>query len=174
MNLKESIESLAIRIAQAINTKSAIGHTHDDSELISIDWDKVQNHPTTLSDYGILDAINVTENVALPLQGVDLLSCVSSYTTTAANQLIFQLPIAKYRSAKFIIQLSSGSSYQMTELSAMHDGTNVFVLENSAITNAGTVGDFSVDINAGNMRVLITPAVANVSCFASITATKIN
>lgn len=86
---------------------------------------------------------------------------VLTTTTTSADQVVTTLPIATYRSAKFQIQISSGSAYAMTEISMIHNGTTVFMTEYGTVMTGASLASFDADISGGNMRLLVTPVNAS-------------
>ena len=86
-------------------------------------------------------------------------------TSTTANQIICALPIATFQSCKYIVSAKEGTNVHMTEISAIHNGTNVYVTESNEIISNTSVGTFSVDINSGNMRLLVTPSTTGSTIF---------
>ena len=93
-------------------------------------------------------------------------STLSSTTFTTANtnsnQTIYSIPTATYRSAKLVVQLTSGTSYQVTELLIIHDGTNAFMTQyNDVRTTSTSLGTFDSSITSGNLNLLFTPTNAS-------------
>ena len=87
-------------------------------------------------------------------------------TTTSTSQVsITNLPIASYRSAEYLIQVTEGTKYHVTKIIAIHDGTNVTFNEYGTITTHSSLATFTLDINSGNMRLLVTPASTNSTTF---------
>tara|TARA_Y100001958_G_C21210827_1_gene536548 strand:- start:584 stop:1075 length:492 start_codon:yes stop_codon:yes gene_type:complete len=81
-------------------------------------------------------------------------------STTNANQVVDSFAAATFRCAKFLIQVTSGSSYQSSELLAIHDGSTVYITEYASISTGSTLATFDADINSGNVRLLTTPTNA--------------
>jgi hypothetical protein len=97
--------------------------------------------------------------------GVNTNSVLASTTfttsTTTANQIIYSMPTATYRSAKLMVQMTSGTSYQVTELLIIHDGTNAFMTQYGDVATTGTsLGTFDSSITSGNLNLLFTPTNA--------------
>ena len=92
----------------------------------------------------------------------DSIMTTASLTTSAttANQVVDSFAAATFRCAKFLIQVTSGSSYQSSELLAIHDGSTVYITEYASISTGSTLATFDADINSGNVRLLTTPANA--------------
>jgi len=97
--------------------------------------------------------------------GINTYSILASTTfttsTTTANQIIYSMPTATYRSAKLMVQITSGTSYQVTELLIIHDGTNAFMTQYGDVATTGTsLGTFDSSITSGNLNLLFTPTNA--------------
>jgi hypothetical protein len=85
-----------------------------------------------------------------------------SLTTTTPSQLVDYFSGFAYRSAKYIVQATSGSAYQVTEVMLIHDGTDVFMSEYGTILTTGqNLMTLDADITNGNIRLLATPLLAN-------------
>lgn len=70
-----------------------------------------------------------------------------------------------YRSAKYIIQMSSTGSgtttFQSSELLLIHDGTTVYQTVYANIVSSSTLGVIDSDISGGNVRLLLTPTYSD-------------
>lgn len=88
---------------------------------------------------------------------------------TSTNQVVQSVSIAEYRSAFYRIQIASGSSYQTTTVTLIHDNTNVYISEINSIATNGTLATFTADINNGFMRLLVSPAVAGITIKSVVT-----
>ena len=86
----------------------------------------------------------------------------ASYTssTTTADQVITSFAVAGFRSAKFLIQVTSGSSYHVTELVVLHDGTTTYNNEYGTMFTGVSLATFNTDIDTGLVRLLTTPTNA--------------
>jgi hypothetical protein len=116
---------------------------------------------SSLTSVGTLTSLAVTgvsTTSAVSISGVGLLfSYTLTTSATTAGQVVGTSAIATYRSVKYNISITSGSSYQYTEVTAIHDGTNVYITENCTLTTGSTLATFTADISGGNMRLLTTP-----------------
>ena len=83
-------------------------------------------------------------------------------STTATTQVaIHTFAAATFRSARFTIQVtnSTDSTYHLTEILMIHDGTTPSITEYGTIfTGAAAEATFDADISIGNVRLLATPA----------------
>ena len=92
-------------------------------------------------------------------------------STTTANQIIYSVPTATYRSAKLMLQVTSGTAYQVTELLIVHDGTSVFMTQYGDVSTTGSsLGTFDSTITSGSLNLLFTPvnAVTTVKLSSSL------
>lgn len=91
----------------------------------------------------------------------EVYSATLTTSTNTANQVVdASLAIASFRSVKYQITVTSGSSYEYTEFMAIHDGTNVYVSEINTLPTASSLATFTADISGGNLRLLTTPVNA--------------
>ena len=92
----------------------------------------------------------------------DALKPVSaSFSSTTANQVADTFPAQSYRTAKYLVQMTSGSDYHSTEVLLIHDGTTVYMTEYATIFSNASLGTIDGDINSGSVRLLVTPANAS-------------
>ena len=85
-----------------------------------------------------------------------VISTNSATTTSTASTAIDTFATSDYRIAKYLIQISSGSDYQATEILFMHDGTTVYLTEYATITTSGGIlGVFDGQINSSNAELLV-------------------
>jgi hypothetical protein len=82
-------------------------------------------------------------------------------------------PIASYRSAEYLVQLTdtATTSYQISKILVLHDGTNSLITEYAQLNNNGLIGTFTSDINSGNVRLRLIPTTATV--VATVTRTNL-
>ena len=85
-------------------------------------------------------------------------------TSTTATQNVDTFAATSFRTAKYVISVTDpvNSKFQSTEIMLMHDGTNTYTTEYATLTSNTTLATFTSDITGGNVRLLVTPAVANV------------
>lgn len=87
-------------------------------------------------------------------------SATLTTSTTTADQVLASYSAATVRSAKFIIQIVSGTDYQVVEILAVHNGTNAFFTTYGDVRTGPNLAAFNMDINSGNFRLLTTPVNA--------------
>ena len=85
----------------------------------------------------------------------------TALTTTTANQAVDTFPATANRTAKYIVQMTSGTDYHATEVLLIHDGTTVHMTEYGTIFTSASLGTVDGDISGGLVRLLVTPANIN-------------
>ena len=80
-----------------------------------------------------------------------------SLSGTAANNIdVFAK--AAYRSGEYFIELTDGTSYQLTKILVVHDGgINAYSTEFGQITTGTILGTFVANTDATNLRLWVTP-----------------
>ena len=87
---------------------------------------------------------------------------VTNTLTTTTETAVATLSSTTYRSAKFMIQVTRGSEYQVTEALMIHDGTDAFVtVYGTMFTGSAALATFDADISGGLMRLLATSATTS-------------
>ena len=103
------------------------------------------------------------------------LEAATATTTTTSESNIDTFSASIFRSAQYQIQITQGTSYQVTTLNLLHNGTNVYLSEFGTIkTTSDSLATFDADINSGNVRVRATPSSSSSTIFKiSKTLTKV-
>lgn len=83
------------------------------------------------------------------------------FATTDAGQIVDSFNAAEFRTAKYLIQMSAGSDFHVTEVLLIHDGTNTFMSEYGTILTNGSLGEFSSELSGGNVNLLVEPNQIN-------------
>jgi hypothetical protein len=69
--------------------------------------------------------------------------------------------VTKYRSARYNVQITYGTSYQSVNINVLHDGTSVHKVIYNDLNTSGSLGTFDANIVSGNFQLLFTPNNAN-------------
>ena len=107
------------------------------------------------------NSTNVKSEFQVDHAGIDTYA-VNTSATSAAQVDTF--PAADFRSARFTVQITNttDSTYQITEILLIHDGTTPSMTEYGTIfTGSAAEATFDADIVSGNIRLLATPASAD-------------
>jgi hypothetical protein len=94
----------------------------------------------------------------------------TTITTASISQTTLDtFSTATYRSAKYLVQMTSGSAYHMIELSLIHDGTTVHLSQYGEVKTGSSLGSFDASISTGTLSVLFTPTNATTTVKAAAT-----
>jgi hypothetical protein len=104
-------------------------------------------------------AVSSTANL-LPLTQGAMTSATFTTAATTANQVVQTISAATSRTVKFLVQATSGTAYQATEMLCVHNGTTAFLTEYGTVESGANLASFDVDISGGNIRLLVTPVNA--------------
>ena len=99
----------------------------------------------------------------------DSTSVSSTSATTVATHAI-----ASYRSVKYNVQITQGSSYHSTEINVLHDGTTAYITEYGSVFSGSSLATFDAVISSGNLLLQVTMGSASSSTIKVMsTATSI-
>lgn len=116
-----------------INTQTA----GNDAELLKLD-----------STDGMTLKSNVTTNYLTATVG----------STSIAN--IDTFAKATFRTAKYIVQATQGSNYQINEILVTHDGTTAYANDYAETRDGGVLSTYTVDISSNDVRLRTTNGAA--------------
>ena len=86
----------------------------------------------------------------------------NTYTTSSTSQITLDsFAAGTYRSAKYQLQMTSGSQYHSVEVMVLHNGTNAWWNEYAELKAPVTLGAFTADVSGGNVTLLFTPVNAS-------------
>ena len=140
------------------------------------DTDKTLNWVNATDSWTSSENVDLASGKTYKINGTDVLSsseltlaggktsspssAVSVTSGTATSVASFAA--ATYRSAKFLVQLTQGSDYMVTEILVVHDGTNVHLTEYGRVQVGSTISaDFSADIDTGTLHLYVTSSSAS-------------
>lgn len=87
------------------------------------------------------------------------LTGVGTYTTSNTNQVVVDtFSLSTYRTAKYVMQLTSDSNYHAEDITIIHNGTTPRIVEYGVVFSDGlSLGSFDVDIVGSEVHLLFTP-----------------
>jgi len=92
------------------------------------------------------------------VQNFDSNFSTNTYTTSSTTQVaVDTFSTSTYRSAKYQVQMTSGSNYHVIELSVVHDGTTAYLSQYGEIVTNNNLGSFDASISGGVLSLLFTP-----------------
>jgi hypothetical protein len=112
----------------------------------------------TATDNGT-DKLQVDGTIVATEVSVDSNSYLTSGSAALATTSLTALdtsPAATYRTVKYIVQISQGTSYQSSEVLINHNGTTAYMTEYAVLKTGSTLATLSTDISGGNVRLLVT------------------
>jgi hypothetical protein len=81
-----------------------------------------------------------------------------TYETSSLDEVSVDFFLAsEFRSAKYYVQLTSGSNYHVIELRILHDGTTVYMIQYGEMYTSTSLGVFDAQISGGFLSLLFTP-----------------
>jgi hypothetical protein len=102
------------------------------------------------------DAIKVSGLGSANAYHSGLSTSVAATSTTAIDTF----SLSTYRSAKYIVQITQGANYQVSEVLVIHNGTTTSMTEYGVLETNGGLATITSDVSAGNVRLLVTMASA--------------
>ena len=105
---------------------------------------------------------------AIVAQEAVVQATVASTTSTAVDTWA----AATYRSAKYVVQLTQGTDYQVSEMMVIHNGTTTSMTEYAVLETNGPLATFTSDISGTDVRLIITMA-SNASTAVNIVRTAV-
>lgn len=81
-----------------------------------------------------------------------------TYETSSLDEVSVDFFLAsEFRSAKYYVQLTSGSNYHVIELRILHNGTTVYMIQYGEMYTNISLGVFDAQISGGFLSLLFTP-----------------
>jgi hypothetical protein len=106
-------------------------------------------------------AFNQANSAYAAVNALNIIANTLTTSTTTANQVAMLFSTTAYRAGKVILQITSGSSYQYSEIALLHNGTNTYMTQFGDIYTAGSnLGTFDSNISGGYLQLLFTPVNA--------------
>jgi hypothetical protein len=99
-------------------------------------------------------------------------NAIQTTVATIDPTSIDTFPLATFRSGKYLIQISQGTNYQVSEFRVIHNGTTTFITEYSVLETNGPLGDISAAI-VGSDVVISVEMNSNTSATFNIQRTLI-
>jgi len=119
---------------------------------------------TTTSSVQNITGVGGTLDVDSNGDGIEvtgaLISKNAAVTAGTTGTVIDSFDITKYRSAKYVVQATSGTDYEVSEVLVIHDGTNALVTQYAVLETNASLGSVTVAINGGQLEVTYTAVTA--------------
>jgi hypothetical protein len=109
------------------------------------------------STTGTIYAAGLSSNTSVTMNTNAVLTSTAVTTSSTSQVTADSFATASYRSAKYFVQITSGSSYHVLELSVLHDGTTVYIVTYGEQFTGSSLGTFDATITTGTLSLLFTP-----------------
>lgn len=123
-------------------------------------FNDITSKPTSLSGYGITDALNTSANTIIPLTYGDIGSNTLVTSATTANQLLDSNSATEYRTISYKVQITSATSYHSCTIDVIHDGTTAYIDQYGDMITGLSLATFDADVSGGLVRLITTPTNA--------------
>ena len=115
------------------------------------------------STTGTIYAAGLVSNTSVTLNTSSVISSTGITTSTTSQVTADSWSSSTYRSAKYFVQITSGSSYHVLEMSVLHDGTTAYMVTYGEQFTGSSLGNFSATVSGGLLSLLFTPTNASTS-----------
>lgn len=117
---------------------------------------------TTTDTLNIVAGNNVTLSACTATKTVTINASAgektTEFTTSSTSEVtVDSFNASVYRSAKYEVQMTSGTQYHVIELRTLHDGANVWLAQYGEMYSNNSLGIFDSSISGGNLNLLFTP-----------------
>lgn len=103
--------------------------------------------------------IKVNSNIVKTTSGGTTITAetvTQSIVATTSQTALDTFSASTYRSARYLVQITQGTDYQVSEFRVIHNGTTATYTEYSVLETNGPLATFVADVNSGNVRLLTT------------------
>jgi len=158
-------------IAQVISDETGTGKlvfdTSPSLSTVTITSNSSTN-ALTITQTGAGNALDVSgiikTNDSVLVSDSQIKTTTTTRTASSAQFTADTFSASAYRTTKYILEVreTATSNFYTSEILLLHDGTEVYLTEYGTLkTSVSPVSFVDADINSGNVRLLITPSVAN-------------
>ena len=161
----------AARIEVLGRADSAFIQANNASNVAALAYDtanaKVSKAGDTMS--GALTASALTANSTVTINTSSSQGATTIVTSSTAQIALDSFSTSAFRSAKYFVQMTSGTAYHIIELNLVHDDTTAYLAQYGEIKTGSELGVFDAIITTGTLNLLLTPNNAITTIKASFT-----
>ena len=128
---------------------------------------KVSKAGDTMS--GALIASALTANSTVTINTSSSQGATTIVTSSTGQIALDSFSTSAFRSAKYFVQMTSGTAYHIIELNLVHDDTTAYLAQYGEIKTGSELGVFDATITTGTLNLLLTPNNAITTIKASFT-----
>lgn len=132
---------------------SIVGNAGSKTIYIGVNEDQISSFVRKTGD-------TMSGNLSVPNITVGANTQISSNvqtTSTATQVTIDSFSKTAYRSAKYEVQVTSGTDYHVIELRVMHDGTTAYMAQYGEMYTNVPLGSFDAEISGDDFNLLFVP-----------------
>ena len=118
-----------------------------------------------VTNIDVVGLITARSGIDFGSPSVVRIESASSTKTSTSQASVDSFTASTFRSAQYQVQITRGSSFQMTTINVLHDGTNAYISEFGTIRTGVNLATFDADINSGSLRLLATPTSSDSTVF---------
>lgn len=145
-----------------IKTVDGAGSFLDADLLDGRDWTAPGTIGSSVANTGNFTTVSATY---LSIDGIGIRD-TGTATTTATTQIVLaSASTTTFNSAEFVVQATQGGNIHVTKLLVVANSTVASATEYGTVYLSSSLFTAEVDINAGNLRLLITPATTSSTAF---------
>lgn len=143
-----NVDSQLVQATTPTDTLSIVSGTN-----IAIVTDTI-NKKITINGLDSGNSVSVTVNTNAVITS-------TQFTTASTSEVtVDSFATSSFRSAKYEVQLTSGSNYHVIELRTVHNGANVWMAQYGEMYTNTSLGNFDSSISGGQLNLLLTPTNA--------------
>jgi hypothetical protein len=114
-----------------------------------------------ISSSGSITGSSLTSNTSITVNTNGNITSNTFTTGASVTQVnVDSFATTTFRSAKYEVQMTAGTSYHVIELRVVHDGTTVWLAQYGEIFTGSSLGTFDASITTGVLNLQFTPASA--------------
>lgn len=163
----------------SVNAVSVLGNSTATAIALNGNTVTFNGNSTFANVVSMSSTLAVTGNVTLAGDlTVATHSAFSSNTASLSGtsaQLVDTFSATTYRGGKYVLSLTDtgGSSYQMTEILVMHDGSTAYTTEYATLRSGSNLATISANVSGSTVRVYVSPTVSAITLKLNKTLTAV-
>lgn len=122
---------------------------------------------------GTVSGSNITPNVLTQTAAI-YTTAATSLTAVGTAQTVDSFPVATFRSSQYVVQVTQGSTYQVSEVLVLTDGTNTYLTTYGLVSSTGTaIASISSTVTGGNLVLSVTFVSSATAGSAKLSANRV-
>jgi len=156
-----SVNQGQIAFADSGDNRAGLIHYQHTDNSMRLYTNGVSNERVRITSAGDIGIGTGVPAARVDLEGTLGLEVTTTTISSVSVTTIDTLPIATYRSAKFQIQVTQGTSYQTADLLVIHDGSIASSIEYASLSTSEELAVFTTTISGSNLLLQATMSSAS-------------